>query len=227
MKKNKIVASLSLLFLICMNINQLSAQSSQPPNVIPPDPKSAEFQKYLGYPVSHSTGIPQINIPLYTMNASGISIPFNLSYHASGIKVDQLMGSIGLGWSMSPGFRITRTVRGNPDDKVPTNDIRDLGTYNWPAENDTINNYLSNDPNFYSDAKFEYLYKITPYKYGDGMFGVLIPHNPYPQPSDTQHDIFSVHLPNVNATFILEWINNELKATTIPESSLKIDVLGV
>ncbi|GAA3655880.1 hypothetical protein [Flavivirga jejuensis] len=217
--------NMRLLFLLIFSLafENGIAQDSYP-NVVPPDPVSAQFQKYLGYPVSYATGIPQINIPLYTMNAAGVSIPFSLSYHSSGIKVDEVMGSIGFGWSMFPGFKITRTVMGRPDDEFPTNDIRPLGSYDWQAENAEIS-ALKNDVNFVPDSYFEYLYKITPRKLQDGMFGASTPHSS--APADGQNDIFTIHLPNVNATFILEWIGNELKATTIPESSIKIDVLEI
>lgn len=199
---------------------KLNAQEPYP-NVIHPDPVSAEFQKYLGYPVSHSTGIPQINIPLYTMNASGVSIPFSLSYHASGIKVEQEMGHIGLGWSLFPGFKITRSIRGKPDDRYPTNDIRDLdadfSAYNI-ARQDASGNPIVPSP------YFEYLYNITPHDSQSVMFGNNISGTTM---ADTQHDIFTLHLPQNNITFIVEWINGSPQTTTIPESSIKIDLVGL
>jgi hypothetical protein len=53
-----------IFFLI---VKMTTAQTTVP-NVIPPDPISAEFQKYLGYPVSYATGLPQINVPLPPFN---------------------------------------------------------------------------------------------------------------------------------------------------------------
>lgn len=190
---------LRLIFSMTIFSVKLSIGQNYQPNITPPDPVSAQFQKYLGYPVSYATGLPEINIPLYTMEASGVSIPFSLSYHASGIKVNEATGIIGLGWSLYPGFKITRTIMGNPDDIAPTNDIR------------TANASLS-DP--------LYLCDIAPHTASDQNFEGT-------PAKDAQYDIFSVHLPNINATFILEWVSGSLKATTIPQSSLDIRVLGV
>ncbi|WP_163408501.1 choice-of-anchor D domain-containing protein [Flavobacterium ajazii] len=194
MKSKRILALAITIFWVKFTIGQ-----NYHKDVVPPDPVSAQFQKYLGFPVSTATGIPEINIPLYTMEASGVSIPFSLSYHASGIKVNEATGIIGLGWSLYPGFKITRTIVGNPDDTAPTNDIR------------TANSSL-NDPLYLND--------IAPHTALDNNFGVT-------PGKDAQYDIFSVHLPNANATFILEWVSGTLKATTIPQSSLDIRVLGV
>lgn len=163
-------------------------------NVIPPDPISAQFQKYLGHSVSHATGTPDISVPLYTMQASGVQIPFSLKYDATGIKVNQAVGIIGYGWSLYPGFKITRTIMGSPDDVSPTKDID------------------------YAQAigDREYLMRLIPHQIGDDRFG------DYGQNVDGQYDIFSIHLPTVNATFILLWENNQLIAKTIPESPIKI-----
>ena len=38
--------------------------SQELPNVIPPSPEAAEFQKYGEFPVDYSTGVPNISIPL-------------------------------------------------------------------------------------------------------------------------------------------------------------------
>ncbi len=227
MLKVKMITYYSLLFIINTQSVLLQAQSenqsSNYPNVIPPDPISAEFQKYLGYPVSHATGLPQINIPLYTMNAGNMSIPFSLSYHASGIKVEQQMGIIGLGWSLFPGCKITRTIMGKPDDQFPTNDIRDLNTYDWNSAQ--VHRTTPNGDPIAPFPIFDYLYNITPHSQDNVMFwpSGLSGTQGY---SDTQHDIFTLHLPNKNVSFILEWENDTLKATTIPASPIKIEMVG-
>ena len=43
-------------------------------------------------------------------------ISFNLSYHSSGIKVEDPVGILGYGWSILPGLRITRMQFGKVDE---------------------------------------------------------------------------------------------------------------
>jgi hypothetical protein len=85
-------------------------------NVIPPSPTAASLGKYGDIPVGFHTGIPQINIPLWEVSQGSLRLPISMSYHASGIKVAEQASWVGLGWSLSAGGVITRTVRGIPDD---------------------------------------------------------------------------------------------------------------
>ncbi len=86
-------------------------------NIIPPSPDANAIMKGVNVPVSHYTGIPSVSVPLWTMKGRKLSMPISLSYHASGIKVDEVAGWTGLGWSLNAGGAISRTVRGVADDK--------------------------------------------------------------------------------------------------------------
>jgi len=83
---------------------------------IPPSPTMWEFDKYGNYPVSMHTGVPNISIPLTTAQSGVLKVPVSLSYHASGIKVDEKASWVGLGWMLNAGGAITRTVRGSRDE---------------------------------------------------------------------------------------------------------------
>ncbi len=95
-----------------------TSQSTAPslPEVIPPTPEVAALGKYGEIPIGYYTGVPSINIPLVQLPGKGISIPVNLNYHASGIKVQEVASRVGLGWSLSAGGSVSRMVRGIPDD---------------------------------------------------------------------------------------------------------------
>ncbi|CAM1350876.1 RHS repeat domain-containing protein [Tenacibaculum halocynthiae] len=86
------------------------------PKVVPPSPNIAALNKYLDAPVSHATGIPSINVPIYAINNGDISLPVNLSYHAGGVKVEEIASWVGLGWSLNSGGVISRMSKGLPDD---------------------------------------------------------------------------------------------------------------
>ena len=52
-------------------------------------PNANALYQYTTIPVSLYNGVPQIEVPLYTITDKSISLPISLSYHSSGIKVDE------------------------------------------------------------------------------------------------------------------------------------------
>lgn len=85
--------------------------------VISPSPTAAGLTRSMDIPVNLYTGVPQINVPFYSLpHSNGASIPVGISYHAGGIKVQDVAGPVGLGWNLSAGGMITRVVRGLPDE---------------------------------------------------------------------------------------------------------------
>ena len=85
------------------------------PEVVPPSPNAASLGQYADVPVSYYTGIPNISIPLFEVSSGDIKLPITLSYHASGIRVDQEASWVGLGWSLNAGGVITKQKRGVDD----------------------------------------------------------------------------------------------------------------
>ena len=82
-----------------------------------PSPNAYSAAQYASTPVSNYTGIPAINIPVYTVNDEGVVIPISLSYHASGIKVEQEASWVGLGWILNAGGVISKITIGKEDDE--------------------------------------------------------------------------------------------------------------
>ena len=82
---------------------------------IPPTPQAAALARYGEYPVSLATGIPEIDIPLYEIKLGSFTLPISISYHASGIKVDDVASTVGLGWVLNAGGVVCRTICGAPD----------------------------------------------------------------------------------------------------------------
>lgn len=99
---------------------KVHAQEQEPESTVQKSiqtPSVSSLGKYGDIPVNLYTGTPNIFIPLYTLQTSAVDLPISLSYHASGIRVDDEAGIGGLGWSLNMGGVITRTVQGFPDDK--------------------------------------------------------------------------------------------------------------
>ena len=85
------------------------------PQYTPQSPTAYSFAKYVDYPVSHYTGIPEISIPLYEISVGSLRVPISLSYHASGITANQEATRVGLGWNLNAGGVISRTVKCGDD----------------------------------------------------------------------------------------------------------------
>lgn len=92
----------------------------QKPDVNMPSPNAASLGLYGEVPVSLYTGTPNIEIPVYTLQEGKIKIPISLSYHASGVRVNQHPGWVGLNWNLNAGGAITRVVKGAEDEFQPT-----------------------------------------------------------------------------------------------------------
>jgi YD repeat-containing protein len=85
-------------------------------NVVPPSPNASGLGKYGEWPVNLYTGLPNIEIPIYTVKGRSLSVPVSVSYHAAGNKVGEVASWTGLGWSLNTGGMISRSVRGYPDE---------------------------------------------------------------------------------------------------------------
>lgn len=84
--------------------------------MIGPSPAAAGATKYIDCAVSYGLGQADINIPLYEIKSHSLSLPISLSYDSGGVRVDDISGPAGLGWTLEAGGVITRTVRGLADD---------------------------------------------------------------------------------------------------------------
>ncbi|MGN6417683.1 MAG: hypothetical protein ACTHMC_09340, partial [Pseudobacter sp.] len=56
------------------------------------------------------------SIPLFEISIKGTTIPVTLDYNAGGIRVNEAATWVGLGWSLSYGGQISRSVKGKPDE---------------------------------------------------------------------------------------------------------------
>jgi YD repeat-containing protein len=114
MLKSSVQCCFLFLFLFQTVVVQGQAEL---PNIVPPSPQVRNFQKYGDYPVSHHTGIPDISIPLYTIQAGDLEVPIVLRYHAAGIKPkDPDLSNIGAGWTLDVGGLVSRSIKGRADE---------------------------------------------------------------------------------------------------------------
>jgi RHS repeat-associated protein len=157
------------------------------PQLTPKSPNVGSLGRYGEYPVSMFTGLANIEIPIFTVEVNGISLPVKLTYHASGNKVTDVASFVGLGWSLQYAGSINKQTRGVADEtnagllgkQIPVDIQASVGAvcYN-------------------EDVRFAY----------EQMASNNI---------DTERDIFSLNIPSKNNQFILrdvtdyQWLNPE------------------
>ena len=84
-------------------------------NYVGPSPNSMGIVR-LANQVSHYTGSPGINIPLVSLPGKELTASVSLAYNSFGHRVQDVAGSVGLGWNLMAVGIITRVVKGEPDD---------------------------------------------------------------------------------------------------------------
>ncbi|MBP1221906.1 DUF5977 domain-containing protein [Flavobacterium sp. 1355] len=82
------------------------------PNLVHPTPEASNFLKYDFYPTDNTSGAMNVQVPIYTIKSNGMELPISLSYHTSGIKVDDIASEAGLGWVINAGGFVSVTNKG-------------------------------------------------------------------------------------------------------------------
>lgn len=86
--------------------------------VAPASPEATSLGKYGDLPVNKYTGTTNVPIPITTIGGAFVSMPVSINYATGGIKVDQSPTVVGLGWALSAGGSVTRSVRHIPDNQL-------------------------------------------------------------------------------------------------------------
>lgn len=113
MKQLPIILTFIILFVAKM---ALWSQEADYGSILPPSPEASSLAKFTDIPVSHYTGLPQISVPIYSIEIDGLQIPISLLYHARGIGVEEIASRVGIGWALDAGGAVVRQTRGKPDD---------------------------------------------------------------------------------------------------------------
>jgi hypothetical protein len=112
-------AFLTTAITAVLSIGNMQAQNGKGNPVTlatPTAPSTAALLKYVDFNMNSNTGVPDITIPLFEVKGKELSLPLSISYNASGIKVNEQAGNIGLCWSLNAAGLISRSIRGRFDD---------------------------------------------------------------------------------------------------------------
>jgi hypothetical protein len=113
--KNNLM-NIRLLTLLLLLLTAKKSLSQDLPEIVPLSPNAASIVKYGEIPVGHFTGVPNIEIPIYTVSSGELNLPLHLSYHAGGNKVESTASWVGLGWSLGSIPSISRNIMGIADE---------------------------------------------------------------------------------------------------------------
>ncbi|AZA89986.1 Uncharacterised protein [Chryseobacterium nakagawai] len=169
-----------LLLLLIGTLGKAQLIGDEQTKQVVPLPASAEsysLSKVEAIPMDYFRGKANINIPIYTINVNGISIPISLAYNTGGIKLNEVATTVGLGWSLSIPGTISHNVVGLDDLDVPffKKNIAEYGAYSGTITESYMNNQIR--------ADLESIYGGT---------------------YDTQKDIFDYNLPTASGSFLLK-----------------------
>lgn len=205
-------------------------ESNKLPEMMPTSPKSFEFLKYTEIPVSKYTGVPNISIPLFNIEAKGLTIPISLSYHSNGFKVNEESGSTGLGWMINNNWNIIQVVRGYDDYGLYRNRTQ------FDIEYEVDLQYNRTDPIYFGTPEAigyktirecnDILLDLYTTPFGDGNGKVLTFEDKYLVDRfkygqiDFEPDLFIFSLPGFSGKFVLDWANE--KYICLTDNKIKI-----
>ncbi len=196
MKAKVLILTILALAIGCDELYSQAFPGLSIPNVDVHSPDVTALGKYGEYLVDPSTGVVPVNIPLYTIKTPKLEFPISLSYHASGIKVEEEASYVGLGWTLNASGVITRQVKDKADDG-PNGFLTHAGSlpdYN-PISNDIGAGYGTTS---YADTI-------------DGWYNN----------EDKEPDLFNIISPNLTAEFSCD---NTGKFVSTIFDSLKYDI---
>lgn len=114
-----LIAALAALLLFHSAIKAQDAyEPSKFPEIIPPSPQAFSMTKYGDLPIGLFTGTAQFNVPIYNITCGKINHAISVDYSTNGVKVDEIPGRVGAGWTLKAGGVIAKTTYGLPDDGI-------------------------------------------------------------------------------------------------------------
>jgi hypothetical protein len=194
--------------------NELSQRASTPQS-----PEAAAFARFGDVGVSMYTGTPNVSVPMYTHQGRELNLPINLSYDASGVKVNQRSTLTGLGWNLQVGGRISRQVNGLPDDFHPSQG--NTGGYiSW------YNSSLA--ANMIEYAKPEYAFSFenggskTYTNDTDAKAYLTFLRDVHEQKYETQPDYYNLNVMGLNDTFVFDLSTKEPFSLNNPNIKIQV-----
>lgn len=215
MRKKCILISLLLPMTLMADANNTYAPRDY--SIIPPSPEVSSLIKYNDISVSNFNGLPNISLPIYTLQEGALSVPISASYHGGGIMMTEDESNLGLGWTLMAGAVISRTIYGHPDDI--THPGKMAGLFHADANDKNLRNFLRNADYEYDPINMEYYVQN---RINIGAWGA----NYAEGKSDMANDIFKISGMGLSGTFIFNDNKQLVLSSPIPLKIAPSNVLS-
>ncbi|MEQ9406015.1 MAG: RHS repeat domain-containing protein [Cyclobacteriaceae bacterium] len=105
------------LYCVLIFTGLFTIAQSDEPNLTPPSPAATAIQRVGIEATNPYTGGADVTIPLFELKLNELSVPITMKYSGiHGIKVQEIASWVGLGWTLSAGGAVSRTIRSLADD---------------------------------------------------------------------------------------------------------------
>ncbi|MCS4300666.1 RHS repeat protein [Chryseobacterium sp. BIGb0232] len=170
---------LILILLFNWSWSQTSSTQRNFGDTSAPVPSVSSMASYVNTPVSLSTGVPDISLPLFSLPTGNqnLNLSVSLNYHVYNSGPNKRGTEVGIGWSMIKGGVISKENVNDPDEKYQDaskydykkNKFDDIYYYNFPGNSgkfkivrDTINNTFTVNNISGNNLKIEYTRDSNP-----------------------------------------------------------------
>ncbi|MBL7887063.1 MAG: hypothetical protein JNJ52_09965 [Flavobacterium sp.] len=143
----KIIFTITLLLTLYIAKGQNFDISADYPQITHPEPSVSSLMRFEEIPVSNYTGIPNVNVPFFTIptRSKDIVLDLSIGYHPSSVAMDEVAGDCGLGWSLFSGGTISRTAVDRPDEYSGYEQVNKNDIYQFNFMGNTGRFYISKD----------------------------------------------------------------------------------
>ena len=138
------------------------------------DPRVESFTIFGEIPVSHSTGVPDISIPLFNIVSHGYELPVTLKYHPGLVKPPYDHTNIATGWTLVAGGSISQNMKAENDflEKRPDNWMDVFALHDqWDTE---VQRYI----NLVSLGAYDTEYDLFSYSFPHSSGKFILTENP-------------------------------------------------
>lgn len=87
-------------------------------NYIPKRPEVGSLGTFGNTTINYYTGLPEVSLNLFQLQGRELALPVSIGYDATGIRTDELSGSVGIKWILAAGGFVQRELKGLADERT-------------------------------------------------------------------------------------------------------------